>query len=813
MTARAGRIGVIGGGLGGLAAACTLAARGYAVTLFEKSPWLGGKAAVLEAHGFRFDMGPTILTLPSVLERIFGEAQRTLDEYLDLIRLDPQWRCFFSDGATLDLLADVEKMCQTLHRFAPGGRVAQDYRRFLDFSARLHGISERFFFWRSIGSIWDMIDLKNLCKPQMLADVLAMRMGKSVAQAVRSHVAEPRVAQMLDHFTQYVGSAPDASPAVLCSIAHMQTQEGVWYPRGGTAAVPQALTRLAEELGVELRTGVGVRRLLLDGNSVAGVETEAGEQVPLAAVVSNADSVRTYRELLAGTRAAQRFEKRRGYEPACSGVVLYLGLDRAYDQLLHHNFVFSRDPHEEFEDIYRRGRPALDPTCYVCAPARTEPGVAPAGGEALYVLVHTPYLRPGQDWQQMFPAYRRTILSKLADTAGLSDLEPRIRFEDRLTPLDIHNRYRVLNGAIYGLASHGRYFGAFKPGNRSKDVKGLYLAGGAAHPGPGMPMVLMSGWIAADTLDGDGVVQRNATNRRQFSCRSVRPTPPPNPLPEAGRGSKKPLPASGRGWGGVGRRNWLLQLFRRWGKRYLRKNFHAVRLARECKPVDPAGEPVLVVANHPSWWDPLVGLMLLDLFPDRLHSAPIDAAALGKYRFFEWLGFFGVERGTMRGARDFLRTSLAVLARPDACLWVPAQGRFSDPRERPIRLRPGIGHLVRRMKGGTILPLALEYPFWGERYPEALARFGVPIPINDGSRHSALEWVARIESALTATMDALALDAMQRHVAAFDTLVGGNVGVGGLYDLWRRLRAWIHGKPFRPEHGEPETPPALGGVS
>ncbi len=309
MTARAGRIGVIGGGLGGLAAACVLAARGYAVTLFEKSPWLGGKAAVLRAQGYRFDMGPTILTLPSVLRCIFAEAERKLEDYLELIRLDPQWRCFFSDGATLDLLADVEPMCQALERFAPGGQVSQGYRRFLDFSARLHSISQRFFFWRSIGSIWDMLDLKDLCKPRMLADVLAMRLGQSVAQAVRSHVPEPRVAQMLDHFTQYVGSAPDASPAVLCGIAHMQTREGVWYPRGGTAAVPQALTRLAEELGVQLRTGVGVRRILLDGNTVAGLETDSGEQVPLAAVVSNADSVRTHRELLAGTRAAKRFEQ------------------------------------------------------------------------------------------------------------------------------------------------------------------------------------------------------------------------------------------------------------------------------------------------------------------------------------------------------------------------------------------------------------------------------------------------------------------------------------------------------------------------
>jgi len=515
MTQDTDRIAVVGSGLGGLAAAATLAARGYRVTLFERNTWLGGKAAVLAERGFRFDMGPTILTLPSVLGRIFAEAGRDLRRELDLIPLDPQWRCFYEDGSTLDLTADPERMAATLDAFAPKSGAAEGYRRFLEVAERLHDISERFFFWRSVGSVRDTFDAGTTFKASVLGDLLALRFGRTVAGTVRKHVPEPRVAQMLDHFTQYVGSAPDASPAVLCGIAHMQTEEGIWYPKGGTRAVPEALRRLALGLGVEVRTGCGVRRILTANGAVSGVETDAGERLPFAAVVSNCDSVRTHRELLEGVREARAFERRRKYEPACSGVVLYLGLDRAYPHLLHHNFVFSNDPEEEFAAIYRRGEPAADPTCYVCAPAATEPEVAPAGGEALYVLVHTPYLRPHHDWKKMFPAYRRTILDKLAKTAGLEDLEKRIVFESALTPEDIHTRYHVLDGAIYGLASHGRMLGAFKPGNRSRDIRGLYLAGGAAHPGPGMPMVLMSGWIAADVLDQDGVATRNAPALRR----------------------------------------------------------------------------------------------------------------------------------------------------------------------------------------------------------------------------------------------------------------------------------------------------------
>jgi len=500
-------IGIIGSGLGGLAAACTLAARGHRVIVFEKNPWLGGKAAQLDRAGFRFDMGPTILTLPSVLRRIFAEADRRLEDYLELVRLDPQWRSFFQDGSVLDLWQNVSAMSDELKKFSAQPGTAEGYARFIELSERLDRISNKFFFYKSVGGLGDMFNLSNSFSVATLSDVLAMRMHRTVASTIRSFVPDARVSQMLDHFTQYVGSSPYASPAVLCGIAHMQTNEGVWYPLGGTRAVPLALARLARELGVEFRLNTSIERILADGGQVRGVVTGKGETVPLAALVSNSDSVRTHKELLGGEPAERAFLNRRKYEAACSGVVLYLGLDRRYEHLAHHNFVFSRDPHEEFDFIYNRGEPAPDPTCYLAAPAQTEAGVAPAGGDALYVLVHTPYLRPHHDWRQMLPAYRKTILEKLKTTGGMKDIESRIVCEDVLTPQDINDRYRVLNGAIYGLASHGKLLGAFKPANHSPDVRGLYLAGGSAHPGPGMPMVMMSGWIAADRLDRDGVTE------------------------------------------------------------------------------------------------------------------------------------------------------------------------------------------------------------------------------------------------------------------------------------------------------------------
>jgi phytoene desaturase len=506
------RVVVIGGGLGGLAAACTLAARGYRVTLCDKNAWVGGKAAVLAEQGFRFDMGPTILTIPRVLKRIYAEAGRELESALDLVPLDPQWRSFFTDGATLDLVADVPAMRANLDAFSPGSGSGDGYGRFMDLSRRLHRISDEFFFWRSVGGMRDMINVRKSLSVGFVKELIGMRPGHSVAGTVRSYVPDSRAAQMFDHYTQYVGSCPEQSPAVLCGIAHMQSNDGVWYPRGGTGAVPRALASLAVDLGVEIRTKTPVRRILVEGGRVQGVETASGEVIRAAAVVSNSDSVRTHRELVDG-QPQRRFLGRRKYEPACSGVVLYLGLDKRYEQLIHHNFVFSEDPHAEFESIYRRGEPAPDPTCYVCAPAVTEPEVAIPGGEALYVLVHTPYLRPHHDWKKMLPEYRNTIIRKLERTAGMKDLEKHIVFEKALTPQDINDRYHVLDGAIYGLASHGTFMGAFKPANRSPDIEGLYLAGGSAHPGPGMPMVMMSGWIAADCVDQDKLVARASPAR------------------------------------------------------------------------------------------------------------------------------------------------------------------------------------------------------------------------------------------------------------------------------------------------------------
>jgi len=248
---------------------------------------------------------------------------------------------------------------------------------------------------------------------------------------------------------------------------------------------------------------------------------------------------------------------------------------------------------------------------------------------------------------------------------------------------------------------------------------------------------------------------------------------------------------------------WIYNWFRKYCIRYARRHFNAVRLSLGSSAIPQTdGQPLIFVLNHPSWWDTVIGIVLVNRLPAYRHFAPIDAAMLPKYRFFGRLGFFGIE-ATPRGAARFLRTTQAVFAEPYRAMWITAQGKFVDPRVRPIELQPGVGYVASRLKRGLVIPVALEYAFWEESKPEALIRIGEPLPLSDDPNADGRAWTARIETALTATQDALALETMQRDPRNFENLVTGTGGVGGMYDRWRRIKAWAHGRRFDPSHSTP----------
>lgn len=247
---------------------------------------------------------------------------------------------------------------------------------------------------------------------------------------------------------------------------------------------------------------------------------------------------------------------------------------------------------------------------------------------------------------------------------------------------------------------------------------------------------------------------------------------------------------------------WMFGAFQRYSCRYLAKHFHAVRISKTSAAVPSDHLPQLIVLNHSAWWDPLICFALAKMIgPERLHYAAIDANAVSKYEFFKKLGFFGVEPDSVRGAVDFLRTGEAILSQPDHTLWVTAQGRFVDVRTRPLGLRSGVGHLAARVTNCHIIPIAVEYSFWNERTPEALIRIGSPLTSQPHLQLTGKQWTADIEEALTKNLDILNHETMSRDPAMFESLLSGKAGIGGIYDRWRRAKAWFRGEAFDPSHG------------
>ncbi len=253
---------------------------------------------------------------------------------------------------------------------------------------------------------------------------------------------------------------------------------------------------------------------------------------------------------------------------------------------------------------------------------------------------------------------------------------------------------------------------------------------------------------------------------------------------------------------------WVFRAFARYNRRYLGKHFHRFQLANEhSPPPNPDGLPVVIYLNHPAWWDPLVCVELARRFyPQRGQAAPIDAEALKQYGFFKRLGFFGVEPDSPRGGSQFLRNALRVCQQDDAALWITAEGHFTDPRQRPVQLMPGLSHLAHRLPRGLIIPLAIEIAYWDQRTPELLARFGEPIDAGT-PLDSPEAWQDELTQRLTRSLECLAADSIARNTEAFTPLVGGKTGVGGVYDFWRRTKAALTGQRFDPQHRGSESRP------
>ncbi len=478
---------IIGAGIGGLSAAVRLAARGLRVVIIEQNDRVGGKMGEIRAAGFRFDTGPSVITMRPVFEDLFAAAGRRLSDYLTLLPVDPLTRYFYPDGSRLDLSRALADLLPQIESFSP--RDVDGYLRYLAHASRIYRLTRRVFIFGPPLSLKSAPDFP-------LLDVFKIDPFRTMAGSIRSFVGDPRLRQLLGRFATYVGASPYQAPATLNVIAAVELAGGVWYPQGGVYAIARALEKLARELGVEIRLGTPVERIEVRDGRVRGVTTRAGEFVPAERVIANVDVAAVYAKLLApGVLPPRLLSRTLNRPPSCSGFLLLLGLDRAFPDLAHHNIFFSRDYRAEFDDIFRRGVPPAEPTVYAAITSKTDPSHAPPGGENWFVMVNAPALGPAWDWEAQAAAYRDRVLDRLA--AFGYDLRPAIRFERILTPADIERQTGAYRGALYGASSNQRLAAFLRPHNRSRQARGLYFAGGTTHPGGGVPMVALSGAVAA----------------------------------------------------------------------------------------------------------------------------------------------------------------------------------------------------------------------------------------------------------------------------------------------------------------------------
>jgi phytoene desaturase len=489
------RVVVIGAGVGGLAAAIRLAAAGHAVTLCEQATEVGGKLGVLErptpAGTFRFDTGPSLLTMPQVFAELFAATGEPLESVLDLRRVDPLARYRFADGTRLDATTDLARHRDRLDAaFGPGA--GADWLRL---TARA-------------GRIWDAVrgpylesavtgPATLLRRAARLRDLATVAPGRSLRSLGIRYLHDPRLRMILDRYATYTGSDPRRAPAALAVIPYVEQAFGGWYVAGGLYRLAEALARRAADLGATIRTGTAVVEIETAAGAVTGVRLTDGERLSAEVVVANADAARVYGELLPRRRLADRTRR----APSLAGYVLLLGVRGRTPGLAHHNVLFPADYDAEFDAIFGpRAMPVADPTIYLSVP--TDPALCPDGHEAWFVLVNAPRHGTGPgavDWDDpgLAGSYAGRIIGMLA-RRGLP-VADRIVFSQAITPADLERRTGTPGGAIYGTSSNGVRNAFLRPPNRGP-VRGLFLVGGSTHPGGGLPLVALSAKLVTDLI-------------------------------------------------------------------------------------------------------------------------------------------------------------------------------------------------------------------------------------------------------------------------------------------------------------------------
>ena len=496
---RKGSVGIVGAGLGGLSAAVSLAAAGRQVVVFEKQAGPGGKAYTEQIGEYRFDTGPSLLTLATVFEELFESTGANLSDYLSIERLESICRYFYPDGTRLQAYGDTDRFAAELEERT--GEPGDNVRRYFDYSRRIHEITGELFLRRSLHDGATYRSKRFFKSLLQLGRIDAMR---TMAEAHDSFFQTPEVRQLFNRYATYNGSSPYKTPATLNIIPWVEYGLGAYAVHDGIYAIPRALERRARELGVEFLYETKVERIKIQGTPgrdarATGVITESGTS-DFDVVISDAEVKPTYRYLLKDPEAPL-LKVYEALEPSSSGMVFYWGVRREFPELGLHNIFFSSDYRREFAEIFEEGRAPTDPTIYVNITSKVNPGDAPAGGENWFVLLNVPSDN-GQDWEAEAARARATVIARLSRELG-TDIESLLEAEGRLLPPEIEAKTDSHAGSLYGIASNTKLAAFLRHPNRSPRYRGLYHCGGSAHPGGGMPLVVLSGMISADLIEAD----------------------------------------------------------------------------------------------------------------------------------------------------------------------------------------------------------------------------------------------------------------------------------------------------------------------
>ncbi|MBN1308889.1 MAG: phytoene desaturase [Chitinispirillaceae bacterium] len=488
------KISIVGAGIGGMSAAISCAANGYDVTVFEKNDKVGGKLNVLTAEGFSFDLGPSILTLPHIFERLFAMHDRKLGDYVDTVALDTHWRNFFEDGTVLDLYADSEKTAAHLEsKFAGAGN---EYRLFVEYSKRQYEIVAKKYFNDGLDTFGSFFTSYGW--PELF---FKLDLFRTMNASVSRFFTDQQLRDVFNYFIKYVGSSAYNAPGFMNLMPWVQIGFGLWYVKGGMYNMARGMARLMEEVGVTVHCDSEVTEIMHERGRVTGVVLKDGTRHVAEAVISNMEVIPAYEKLIGESGGFMR--KLEKFEPACSGIVLHLGLDTVYPQLAHHNFVYSNDQRHHFDLVFNQRKLPTDPTIYLVAPTRTDPAQAPEGCDNLKLLPHIPFIDKNNPVSsEEYEALAERTIDKL-EAVGLKEIRKHIVVRDFWTPVDIQSRYYSNKGSIYGVVSDRKKNFALKAPKKSTRYAGLYFVGGSVNPGAGMPMVCLCGQNAAKLVARD----------------------------------------------------------------------------------------------------------------------------------------------------------------------------------------------------------------------------------------------------------------------------------------------------------------------